>query len=170
MIRVVSFDSYDPAVIQRLCRLLFQAFGVGCDSAGEMAVPAGMTAPFDAAALVRAAPSPRVYADDRVLYLTARPLKDRNLVSGVAPTQGFAEYGGQRALITTHGIKDVEASLKLVARYAMHQLGHCWDVHHCLDPRCAMYPPWTPSFSAGDATFDTFCREKSEQKIRLAKS
>jgi archaemetzincin len=170
VIRVVTLDSYEPKIIDRLCRLLFQAFGVGCDHAGELPVPAGQTAPFGAEALANAAPVPRLYADDRVLFLTARPLKPRTLISGVAPTDGFAQYGGQRALITTGGVKDVEASLKLVARHAMHQLGHCWDLHHCLDPRCAMYPPWTPSFSAGDAIFDTFCREKSEQKIRLAKS
>ncbi len=170
MIRVVTLDPHEPVAVQRLCRLLYQAFGVGCDSAGDMELPAGLTAPFDAGALVRAAPAPKLYADDRVLYLTARPLQERTLVSGTAPTHGFAQYGGQRALITTVAIKDLEASLKLVARHAMHQLGHCWDLHHCLDPRCAMYPPWTPSFGAGDAIFDTFCREKSEQKIRLAKS
>jgi hypothetical protein len=33
-----------------------------------------------------------------------------------------------------------------------------------------MYPPWTPSFPNGEPVFDTFCRDKSEQKIRLAKS
>jgi predicted Zn-dependent protease len=52
----------------------------------------------------------------------------------------------------------------------MHQLGHTWELHHCLDPRCAMYPPWTLNFEGGDTFFDTFCRDKSEQKIRLAKS
>jgi archaemetzincin len=170
VIRLVTLDPHDPVAVQKLCRLLYQAFGVGCDSAGDMDIPAGMTAPFDAEALVAAAPAPRLYPDDRVLYLTARPLKERILISGTAPTHGFAQYGGQRALITTSGVKDLDASLKLVGRHAMHQLGHCWDVHHCLDPRCAMYPPWTPSFGAGDAIFDTFCREKSEQKIRLAKS
>lgn len=170
MIRVVTFEPQDPKVIERLCRLLFQAFGVGCDHAGEMPLPAGHTAPFDAEALANAAPVPRVYTDDRVLYVTQRPLQERALLSGTAPTHGFSAYGGRRALVTTAGVKDVEASLKLVARHAMHQLGHCWDLHHCLDPRCAMYPPWTPSFAAGDAVFDTFCREKSEQKIRLAKS
>jgi len=170
MIRLVTLDPHEPVAVQRLSRMLFQAFGVGCEIAGDMALPQGLTEPFDVEALVRAAPMPRVYADDRILYLTSRPLKERTLLSGTAPTHGFADYSGQRALITTAGVKDLEASLKLVARHAMHQLGHCWDLHHCLDPRCAMYPPWTPSFAAGDAMFDTFCRDKSEQKIRLAKS
>ena len=67
-------------------------------------------------------------------------------------------------------VKDLEAGAKLVARHALQLLGHTWDLHHCLDPRCAMYPPWTPSYPAGDAPFCTFCRDKSEQRIRLAKS
>ena len=75
-----------------------------------------------------------------------------------------------RALVTSAGVKDPEAGLKLIARHAMHQLGHTWELHHCLDPRCAMYPPWTLNYDAGDTFFDTFCRDKSEQKIRLAKS
>ena len=52
----------------------------------------------------------------------------------------------------------------------MHQIGHAWELHHCLDPRCSMYLPWTPSFAAGEPIFCTFCRDKSEQKLRLAKS
>src|SRR5208337_2920971 len=47
---------------------------------------------IDGAGLVRGAPSPRVYADDRILYLSCRPLKDRALVSGTARLHGFAEY------------------------------------------------------------------------------
>jgi hypothetical protein len=33
-----------------------------------------------------------------------------------------------------------------------------------------MYPPWTMGYEEGDSTFCNFCREKSEQKIRLGKS
>ena len=114
MIRLVTLDPHEPAAVQKLCRLLFQAFGVGCESAGDMPLPNGLTAPFDAEALTTEAPAPRMYADDRVLYLTSRPLKERSLISGTAPTHGFAQYSGQRALITTAGVKDLEASLKLV--------------------------------------------------------
>ncbi|HYO67928.1 MAG TPA: hypothetical protein VEU33_17810, partial [Archangium sp.] len=94
----------------------------------------------------------------------------RELAGGKAPTPGFAQYNKSRAIISTHGYKDLEASFKPVARNALQQIGHLWGLHHCLDPRCSMYPPWTPSFSAGEATFCTFCRDKSEQKLRLAKS
>ena len=104
------------------------------------------------------------------LLLTARRLKDRALPSGACPTHGFARFGKERAIITLHPHKDLEAGFKPAARHALHQLGHLWELHHCLDPRCSMYPPWTPSFPTGEPIFCTFCRDKSEQKIRLAKS
>ncbi len=170
MIRLVSLSEYDPKHIEKLRGALYTAFGVGCEHSGRMQVPAGLTEPFDAKTLLERVEGVRAYADDKLLYLTAAKLKDRNLPSGIAPTHGYAWYGGERALVTTHGIKNLEDGLKSVARRALHQLGHLWELHHCLDPRCAMYPPWTPSFAAGDAIFDTFCREKSEQKIRLDKS
>jgi len=112
----------------------------------------------------------RAYEDDKVLFITSRKLKERELPGGKAPTSGFAVYNKSRAIISTHGYKDLEASFKPVARNALQQIGHLWGLHHCLDPRCSMYPPWTPSFGAGEPTFCTFCREKSEQKLRLAKS
>lgn len=170
MIRVVTLDSYDPKQLERLCRSLYTAFGVGCEHAGQFELPADLKDPLDAEQALARAPKVRSYADDKLLYLTPRKLKDRQLVSGTAPTHGFAVYGGDRAILTTHGVKDPEAGAKLMARHAMQLLGHLWDLHHCLDPRCAMYPPWTPSYPAGDASFCTFCRDKSEQRIRLAKS
>jgi predicted Zn-dependent protease len=170
VIRVVTLDSYDPKHVEKLCRMLYTAFGVGCEHAGEEPLPSGLTEPFDAEQLLARAPKVRTYADDKVLYLTPRKLKDRAVASGTAPTPGFAIYGGDLALVSTHGVKDLEASLKLVGRHAMQQLGHLWDLHHCLDPRCAMYPPWTPSYPTGDSIFCTFCRDKSESRIRLAKS
>jgi hypothetical protein len=170
VIRLVTLDPYDPKVVDRLCKVLYTAFGVGCEHAGDMAPPAGQSEPFDVEALLHALPSPRAYTDDKVLYLTQRKLKPRSLISGELPTSGFALQNGPRALVSSAGVKDLEAGLKIIARHAMHQLGHTWELHHCLDPRCAMYPPWTLNFDAGDTFFETFCRDKSEQKIRLAKS
>ena len=129
-----------------------------------------MSEPLDAEKLLEEVEGVRAYADDKLLYLTPRKLKERELPSGTAPTHGFARYGKDRAIITTRRLKDMEVGFKPVARHALHQLGHLWELHHCLDPRCSMYPPWTPSFAQGDPIFCTFCREKSEQKIRLAKS
>jgi len=170
MIRVVTLDPHEDKPIQKLCQALFTAFGVGCEHSGSVKLPEGLHEPYDARVLLDQVAGVRAYADDKLLYLTGKKLADRQLPSGMAPTQGFARYGKDRALITTSVVKSMEEGVKTVARHALHQLGHLWEVHHCLDPRCAMYLPWTPSFPQGDASFCSFCREKSEQKIRMAKS
>ncbi len=170
MIRVVTIDEYDDQLLGKFCRILYTAFGVGSEHSGSIKPPVGFSPPYDAAKLVDAADGVNAYRDDKLLYLTAMKLKDRQLPSGLAPTHGFAKYGKDRALVSTAGIKSFDNEMKTVARHALHQLGHTWDLHHCLDPRCSMYPPWTRSFAAGEALFCTFCRDKSDQKIRLAKS
>jgi predicted Zn-dependent protease len=52
----------------------------------------------------------------------------------------------------------------------MQEVGHTYGLHHCLDPRCAMYPQWTPSYALGEASFCTYCRDSSDAKIRTTKS
>jgi predicted Zn-dependent protease len=160
----------DPKGLGLLQKALYTAFGVGCEHSGDVALPSGTSDPADAEQLLRAAPSVRAYADDKLLYITKRKLKDRALPSGSGPTPGFCLYNESRALISVAGAPDLEANLKEVGRHAMHQLGHLWELHHCLDPRCAMYPPWTLGYDEQEASFCNFCRDKSEQKIRLAKS
>ena len=170
MIRVVTLDSYDEKQLAKFARTLYTAFGVGSEHSGQVEPPSGLSEPFDAEKLLGVVKAVRAYKDDKVLYLTSRKLKERELPSGTAPTQGFSRFGKDKAIISSAGYKDLEVGFKPVARHALHQLGHLWELHHCLDPRCSMYPPWTPSFGAGEPTFCTFCREKSEQKIRLATS
>ena len=101
MIRLVTLDAYDPKVIDRLCKVLYTAFGVGCEHAGDMSLPPGQSEPFDAQELITALPSPRAYADDKILYLTSRKLKPRSLISGDVPCSGFANQNGPRALVTS---------------------------------------------------------------------
>ena len=170
MIRVATLDEFDPKLLAKFCATLYQAFGVGCEHSGLVRYPEGLSEPFESQKLLEMAPAVRAYQDDKVLYLSSRKLKERTLATGTAPTAGFALYGRDRALVTSYPKKNLEEGSKLVSRNALHQVGHLWELHHCLDPRCSMYPPWTPSFANGDATFCPFCREKSEQKIRLAKS
>jgi archaemetzincin len=171
MIRVATFDDYEPQQLKELCKILYQAFGVGCEHVGNVPLTTGFHEPFDAHKLLEAAPKVMAFSDDKVLYLTARKLLARKLPNaGEAPTVGVAQYSGQRALITTAQVKNPSENAKAIARYAMQELGHTWGLHHCLDPRCAMYPQWTPSFPTGEASFCVFCREMSERTIRLAKS
>jgi archaemetzincin len=171
LIRVVTLDEFEPKPLAKLTQMLYQAFGVGCEHAGLGQIPAGMSEPFDADALLDGASKIRAYQDDKVLYITKRKLKDRTLPTGNAPTLGVARYGRDRALISLLPQKDLEeGNVKWAARNALHHIGHLWELHHCLDPRCSMYPTWTPSYVNGDAIFCPFCRDKSDQKIRLAKS
>lgn len=170
MIRVATLEEFDQKQVEKLCRALYTAFGVGAEHAGHVRFPPGLAEPYDAEKLLDAVEKVRAYADDKTLYVTKSRLKERTLPTGIAPTHGHCRYGRDRAIVTIHPAKDIETHLKLISRHAMHQVGHLWDLYHCLDPRCAMYPPWTPSFAQGDSIFCNFCREKSEQKIRLAKS
>jgi predicted Zn-dependent protease len=170
MIRVATFDELDPKLVKDLCKILYQAFAVGAEHSGTVAPPAGMNEPWDPHKLLDQAPKVSAFQDDKILYITQRKLMPRKLQTGEVPTFGLSQYTGQRALVSFAHVKNPAENLKQTARFALHELGHTWGLHHCLDPRCAMYPHWTPSYPAGDATFCVFCRETSEQKIRLAKS
>ena len=170
MIRVVTLDELDPKLVKDLCKVLYTAFAVGSEHSGSLPAPAGLNEPYDAGKLLAAAPAVRAFQDDKILYLTNRKLASRKLFTGEAPTLGVSLYNGQRALLSTAGVKNLNENVKVVARYALQELGHCFGVHHCLDPRCAMYPHWTPSFPLGEATFCVFCREQIDQKVRVAKS
>lgn len=170
MIRVATFDEYEPALIKQLCKVLYQAFAVGTEHVGMVPLPAGFAEPYSAHELLTKAPAVQAYQDDKVLYLTAKKLAPRK-VSGIEiPTTGVSEYDQQRALVSSAHIKNVNDNVALLARFVLQEIGHTWGVHHCLDHRCSMYAPWTPSFLEGEAIFCTFCREASEKKIRLAKS
>ncbi len=170
MIRVATLDEFDPKLLQQLCKVLYTAFGVGSEPSGTVAPPSGMSEPYEPHKLLDGAPSVRAFADDKVLYLTSRKLLPRKLATGEVPTYGVSRYNAQRALVSSAHVKNPAENIKVLARFALQELGHAWGLHHCLDPRCAMYPHWTPSFPTGEATFCVFCREVSEQKIRLAKS
>ncbi|MFN0063194.1 MAG: hypothetical protein ACKVPX_11860 [Myxococcaceae bacterium] len=170
MIRVVMLDEFDAKQVVDLSKLLYTSFGVGCEVVGVRPVPAGVGDPIVPSRLLEKLDNITAYPDDKVLVLTSRPLADRPVPSGTAPSIGYAQQGLSRALVSTHPATDLESSFKLISRNALHQLGHTWELHHCLDPRCAMYPPWTPSFQTGEAMFCNFCRDKSDHKIRLAKS
>jgi archaemetzincin len=172
VIRLVSLDPLDPEVLQKLTRVLFQAYGLGCEHVGEMEAPASALRgeSIDAVEFLKVAPEVKSFADDKVLFLTGRALSGRELPSGKGPTPGFSLFGGPSGIVTAHGLPKGDGLLKRLAKQAVHELGHLWELHHCLDPRCAMYAPWAPAFANGEPTLCTFCREKSEGRIRLAKT
>lgn len=167
MIRLVTLDEYEPPVLKQLTKTLYTSFGVGAEHSGS-ATAAGDT--LDAAKMLETLPKVHAFTDDKVLFLTSRKLVARKLVSGEAPTYGLSQYNAQRAIVSSAHVKNLDENVATLARYAMQEIGHTFGLHHCLDPRCSMYPQWTPSYPEGDAIFCVFCRDQSEQKIRQTKS
>jgi len=181
VIRIVTLDSLDETDVAFLCRTLYQAYGLGTELAGERKLPAsadGEDGRIDAARLLREVPAPRVIADDKILYLTTADLANRPGPLGEPPCWGFAEQGGGRAVVSTkrmpaRGVSEasIEAFRRRLGREAIHFVGHLWELHHCYDARCAMHPSWSPGLPASpEMDLCSFCREKSERKIRLAKT
>ncbi len=180
MIRVVTLARLDPADLTALIKALYKAFGVGTEHAGDRDPPqiAAVKGKVDAVAYVGAAPAIRSLADDKVLYLTDAALSLPEGPLGAPPCHGFALYGGRSALVTleklpARGVTEssVESWRRRLARESIHFLGHLWGLHHCPDARCAMHPSWSPGLSpTPDADLCPFCREKSEDRIRAAKT
>jgi archaemetzincin len=181
VIRLVTLEKIDPTDMAFLTRTLFQAFGLGTEFAGDKPVPPEAETKdgrLDAVKLLKEVESIRTFADDKVLYITAAPLALAPGPLGEPPCWGFADYGKDRAVISTsklpaRGVTEasIEAYRRRLAREAIHAVGHLWDLHHCYDARCAMHPSWSPSLPANpEMDLCSFCREKSERKIRLAKT
>jgi predicted Zn-dependent protease len=181
VIRIVTLDRYEPEDIALLSRTLFQAFGLGTEHAGERQLPPEAKqgdGRYDAVQLVAEVSPVKTFADDKVLYITSAKLALRPGPLGEPPCWNFAEYGGEKAVVSTsrfaaRGTSEasIEAWRTRLARECIHAVGHLWDLHHCYDARCAMHPSWSPSLPADpDAELCSFDREKSERRVRLAKT
>ena len=181
MIRIVTLERFEPEDIALLSRTLFQAFGLGTEHAGERALPGEAEQDdgrYDAVKLVSEVEPVKTFADDKVLYLTSARLSLRPGPLGEPPCWSFAQYGGEKAVVSisrfpARGVSEasIEAWRKRLARECIHAVGHLWDLHHCYDARCAMHPSWSPTLPASpEADLCSFDRDKSERKIRLAKT
>jgi predicted Zn-dependent protease len=178
MIRIVTLSEFPPDVIDFVSRRIHAAYGMGCELEGEGEVPRGALddeqSTYDAVKIVDEMDDDvTLYADDKIIYLTKEPLSAPPGPMGVGPVDGYAQYGGGKAVATAHGLGEkglppLEVGL---AKRAAHFVGHLWDLHHCFDPRCAMHPGWSPGFAQyPEVALCLFCREKSERKIKLGSS
>jgi predicted Zn-dependent protease len=181
VIRIVTLARLDPVDLVFLTRTLYRAFGVGTEHAGDKPVPKEARTDdgrLDAVKLLKEVDPIRTFADDKVLFVTDQPLALKPGPLGEPPCWSFAEFGGGKAVMTLsklppRGVTEasIEAYQRRLAREATHAIGHLWDLHHCYDPRCAMHPSWSQGLPANpEMDLDTFCREKSERKVRLAKT
>ncbi len=181
MIRIVTLAPFDDEDIALLSKTLYTAFGLGTEHAGERPLPPEAERSdgrYDAVKLVAEVNPIKTFADDKVLYLTSVPLSVRPGPLGEPPCWSYAQYGGEKAVVSTSRFPargateaSIEAWRKRLARECIHAVGHLWDLHHCYDARCAMHPSWSPSLPPQpEADLCSFDREKSERKIRLAKT
>jgi predicted Zn-dependent protease len=181
VIRIVTLERYDAEDIALLCKTLFQAFGLGTEHAGERPLPPEARQAdgrYDAVKLVAEVSPVKTFADDKVLYLTSAKLALTPGPLGEPPCWNFSQYGGEKAVVSTSRFQargateaSIEAWRKRLARESIHAVGHLWDLHHCYDARCAMHPSWSPSLAANpEAELCSFDRDKSERRVRLAKT
>ncbi len=173
MIHVVTLEPHEPELVQAVSRALFTAYGMGAEHTSDLALPEGVALDggLDAERITELAESLKTYGDDKVLYLVKRPFRPRQSHAGPLPTHGFADYGRERATISaalvTHGAATVELQAQRLAKLAVHTVGHLFELHHCVDVRCAMVVPWGPTFLlTPGAELCTFCREKSERTMK----
>ena len=179
MIRIATLAPLDPTDVVALVKTLRATFGLGTEHTGEFPMPKGVARDeWNAEELLGAAGPVRAVADDKILFVAGVPLTLAAGPLGEPPCWGFARYGGDRAILTltrlpARGVTEasIETYRRRLAREAVHVVGHLWDLHHCYDARCAMHPSWSPHLGpTPDSNLCTFCREKSERKIRLAKT
>jgi archaemetzincin len=181
VIRILTLAPFDEGDLAFLERTLYQSYGVGTEHAGERRPPPEAEQSdgrYDAVKLLAEVDAVKIFADDKLLYLTTARLSLKPGPLGEPPCYGYAQFGGERAVVSTalipaRGVSEasIETFRRRLARESVHFVGHLWDLHHCYDPRCAMHPSWSPALPAEvEYDLDTFCREKSERKIRLAKT
>ena len=106
--------------------------------------------------------------------MESEPFQDHAKVIGVLDVDlfvpilthvfGEAKQGGRCALVSLYRLKKnadgstapLSLQLERAAKVALHELGHLFDLHHCMDERCLMH------FSGGledlDMTPLYFCR------------
>lgn len=179
MIRVVTLDAFEEGDVASLCKQLFQAFNIGCEFAGKLPLPEEAELPdgsYDAELLLHEAESVKLVADDKLLYLTHAKLQQPEGPVGRPPTYGHAQFAGQRAVSSTALFpKSLEEGSdefkKRLAKQAIHDVGRLWELHTCIDPKCSMHTTWSEAFETHpEPILCNFCREKSEERIRMAKT
>jgi hypothetical protein len=178
MIHVITLETFEEDAVRHVCRSLFAAYGVGSEHAADLPLPESARAgkAIDPVKLLTGVTPPKTFADDKVIYLVRTPLAPRPSSSGPLPSHGYALYGEGRAVASSAeaippptSAEPELAKLDAFAKVAVHQVGHLWNLHHCLDLRCSMALPWLPGYFQGSsAGLCSFCRDKSERRMKNA--
>ncbi len=173
MIRVVTLSEFEQETLDLVLKKLQNAYGVGSEIGRRATMPSEAYDPaadaYDAVKTLAEAEDVRAFGDDKILFLTDRPLTLPVGPMGAGPVDGFADDGGLKAIATTAGLGGSK-TLPLpegLAKRAARQVGHLFGLHHCYDARCAMLPGWAEGFAQyPEVTLCPFCRDKSERRIQ----
>lgn len=166
MIRVVTLCDFEQETLALVLRRLQAVYGVGAEVGRRTSMPREAYDPasdaYDAIKTLAEAEDVRSFGEDKILFLTDRPLSLPIGPMGKGPVDGFADYGGLKAVATTDGLG--EQSLPVaegLAKRAARQAGHLFGLHHCHDAKCAMLPGWAEGFvQHPDTVLCPFCRDK----------
>jgi predicted Zn-dependent protease len=175
VIRIVTLADFDEETLDLVVRKLQGAFNVGTEVGRNANMPSEAYDPasdaYDGVKTIAEADDVRAFGDDKILFLTDRPLSLPLGPMGKGPVDGYADFGGLKAVATTAGLA-ADGPIPIpeaIAKRATRQVGHLFGLHHCYDARCAMLPGWADGFAQNpDVMLCPFCREKSEQRIQRA--
>ena len=181
MIHVVAVGEVGADLLQKLGARLYQIFGVGCELGPDMSLPVSMRGKggksgVDGIELLEKVHSTRHLprSKDITIYITTKALKSVKLPTGVQEqpqSLSLPEKGCGLVSLSglTSGKAGGNAAAQLTARasrLAVHEVGHLLGLRHCVEAKCAMYPPWTPAFAASETVqLCAFCQDKCEQKL-----
>ncbi len=173
MIRIVTLATFDPEALDFVVRKLHGAYGLGTEVGRHANMPNEAYDPaadaYDAVKTVAEAEDVRAFGDDKILFLTDRPLSLPIGPMGPGPVDGYAEFSGLKAIATSAGLPSGMQLQDGLAKRATRQVGHLFGLHHCYDQRCSMLPGWAEAFAQyPEVTLCPFCRDKSEQRIQRA--
>ena len=151
MIRVVTLSEFEDDTLTLVIKRLQSTYGVGVEIGRRTSRPTEAYDPaedaYDAVKTLTEAEDVRAFGDDKILFLTDRPLSLPVGPMGKGPIDGFADYDGVKAVATSAGVpKGMELPDALAKRAARH-VGHLFGLHHCHDARCAMLPGWAEGFA-----------------------
>jgi len=166
MIRVVTLSEFDDETMALVLRRLQAVYGVGAEVGRRTSMPREAYEPgadaYDALKTLAEAEDVRAFGDDKILFLTDRPLSLPVGPMGAGPVDGYADYGGLKAVATASGLGDRSLPLaEGLAKRAARHTGHLFGLHHCHDAKCAMLPGWAEGFVQHPETvLCPFCRDK----------
>lgn len=170
MIRVVTLSEFEDETLALVLKRVQNSYGVGVEIGRRTTMPTEAYDPaadaYNAVETIAEAEDVRAFGDDKILFLTDRPLSLPIGPMGPGPVDGFADFGQVKAVATSAGVPKGMELASALSKRAIRQVGHLFDLHHCHDQKCAMLPGWLDGFAQyPEASLCVFCRDKSEQRI-----